>query len=202
MSLSPSQTLFQIIDGFEGGNQSREGNAPAKFHLFSKLPRELRNRIWHYSLPAPRNFKIHFVAKVDHHPEPISLSGIGPPKALYICRESREEALLIYKPRLLLYTCGNESRPMLCGFQDNIPRESRQTILYGIYTNQTPELIDSQTLNFEPHSPVQSVLDIYQKIIKTADGKWVVSEGTLNELLWRWERQRRARDAALACRRA
>jgi hypothetical protein len=189
MSLSPCQTLFQIIDGFEReGSQSLEASAPAEFHLFSKLPRELRNRIWRYSLPAPRNFKIHFVAKVDYYPEPISLIGIGPPKALYICRESRAEALLIYKPQLLLYTCGNESRPMLCGFQDTIPQGSGQAILYGIYTKQTPGLADSQTLNFEPHSPVQSVLDIYQKKKKTASGKLVVSEGTLNELLWGWER--------------
>jgi hypothetical protein len=188
MSLSPCQTLFQIIDGFEReGSQSLEENALAKFHLFSKLPRELQNRIWRYSLPTPRNFKIHFVGKVDHYQEPISLIGTGPPKALYICRESREEALLIYKPQLLLYTCGNESRPMLCGFQDTIPQGSGQAILYRIYTKHTPGSIDSKTPNFEPHTPVQSVLDIYQKIEKTASGKWVVSEGTLNELLWRRE---------------
>jgi hypothetical protein len=77
---------------------------------------------------------------------------------------------------------------MLCRFQDIIPQGSGQAILYGIYTKHTPRFIDSQTLKFEPHSPVQSILDIYQKIKKTASGKWLVSKGTLNELLWGWER--------------
>ncbi|KAF9871664.1 hypothetical protein CkaCkLH20_10862 [Colletotrichum karsti] len=75
------------------------------FHLFSKLPTELRLRIWNFNLPPPRIVPIRCGAKslsfASHaQTPPPSTSGctsyVAIPVNLHVCHESRFEALKSY----------------------------------------------------------------------------------------------------------
>ena len=83
-----------------------------EFHLFQALPRELRLQIWGIALSIPRNVNIACDTRNFHpglqsntfqgQPPSPSLksftSSDRPPALLHVCRESRLEALRIYKP--------------------------------------------------------------------------------------------------------
>src|SRR4051812_17597606 len=52
--------LTKKLDEFCVQNQSHE------FHLFPKLPPELRRKIWHYGLPGPRVMSFDFVKRTRY----------------------------------------------------------------------------------------------------------------------------------------
>ncbi|KAI7786590.1 hypothetical protein LA080_003319 [Diaporthe eres] len=79
------------------------------FHLFSKLPAELRWKIWAFNLPGPRLVSVHCGSKSltsgldSGRPLPSPSSSFGctsqakiPPN-LHVCHESRREALRKYR---------------------------------------------------------------------------------------------------------
>ncbi|KAG8161887.1 hypothetical protein KVR01_008874 [Diaporthe batatas] len=79
------------------------------FHLFSKLPAELRWKIWAFNLPGPRLVSVHCGSKSlscglggrhDHLGPPSSFgctSQAKIPTNLHVCHESRREALRQYR---------------------------------------------------------------------------------------------------------
>ncbi|OTB00105.1 hypothetical protein M426DRAFT_26838 [Hypoxylon sp. CI-4A] len=87
---------------------------PQTFHLFAKLPIELRFQIWSYNLPEPRiveikchtepNFK--YQLRQDDVEPTVCKSTLPVPVNLHVCRESRFEALKRYQ---LLFSCSSES---------------------------------------------------------------------------------------------
>ncbi|POS76497.1 hypothetical protein DHEL01_v205106 [Diaporthe helianthi] len=78
-------------------------------HLFSKLPAELRWKIWAFNLPGPRLVSVHCGSKSlscglgigHHHFSPSSSFGCTSqakiPTNLHVCHESRREALRQYR---------------------------------------------------------------------------------------------------------
>lgn len=70
------------------------------FHLFSKLPLEIRRMIWVHSLPGPRIVDLRFSNLGPRRGFPNKWQLISPteiPIALHVCKESREEAKRYYK---------------------------------------------------------------------------------------------------------
>lgn len=79
------------------------------FHLFSKLPAELRWKIWAFNLPGPRLVSVHCGSKSlscglgsgHNHPSSSSYFGCTSqakiPTNLHVCHESRREALRRYR---------------------------------------------------------------------------------------------------------
>jgi hypothetical protein len=75
---------------------------PSEFHLFQALPSELRLRIWGIALSIPRSINITcdtgtFQRGIPRSPKSFRSSD-RPPALLHVCRESRLEALRVYKP--------------------------------------------------------------------------------------------------------
>lgn len=73
-----------------------------EFHLFPNLPGELRLKIWHIAIRNPRVVNISCRKGVDRRFEirryaEAFLSTTPPPAPINICRESRFEALSVYK---------------------------------------------------------------------------------------------------------
>lgn len=66
------------------------------FHLFPRLPPELRRKIWRHGLPAPRVVNFDFISRF-RNPPPHFETNYGPPSLLHVCRESREVALESYE---------------------------------------------------------------------------------------------------------
>ncbi|KAH8757645.1 hypothetical protein F5883DRAFT_370009, partial [Diaporthe sp. PMI_573] len=78
-------------------------------HLFSKLPAELRWKIWAFNIPGPRLVSVHCGSKSlscglgsgHHHLTPSSSFGCSSqakiPTNLHVCHESRREALRQYR---------------------------------------------------------------------------------------------------------
>ncbi|KAH6719818.1 hypothetical protein BKA61DRAFT_707737 [Leptodontidium sp. MPI-SDFR-AT-0119] len=62
-----------------------------EFHIFPKLPAELRFKIWILSLPGPRVVELHYNALTSR-----AVSSTPAPAALHTSRESHEEALKQY----------------------------------------------------------------------------------------------------------
>lgn len=73
-----------------------------EFHLFQFLPNELRLQIWRVALSIPRNVNVACNTGILQRGVPRSArsftSSERPPALLHVCRESRLEALRIYKP--------------------------------------------------------------------------------------------------------
>ncbi|KAI1096378.1 hypothetical protein F5B19DRAFT_144554 [Rostrohypoxylon terebratum] len=75
------------------------------FHLFAKLPVELRFKIWAYNLPGPRivEIKCNVASAQTSQPQqgdssPVVCTSTSPiPTNLHVCRESRREALKRYR---------------------------------------------------------------------------------------------------------
>ncbi|KAI1212914.1 uncharacterized protein F4807DRAFT_471479 [Annulohypoxylon truncatum] len=75
------------------------------FHLFAKLPIELRFKIWAYNLPGPRivEIKCSTESAQTSQPQqgdrrPVVCTSTSPiPTNLHVCRESRNEALKKYR---------------------------------------------------------------------------------------------------------
>jgi 2EXR family len=65
------------------------------FPLFPILPTEIRLKIWQLALPGPRVVRVHAYDEANY----LSLfrSPTPPPQILFVCRESREQALLLYE---------------------------------------------------------------------------------------------------------
>src|SRR5215469_2825008 len=97
-------------------------STPTEFHLFQALPSELRLRIWHFALSIPRNINVTcdtgiFQPRVPRSAKSFTSSD-GPPALLHVCRESRLEALRIYKP---LFQTESSSKYIYVAFsQDTI----------------------------------------------------------------------------------
>src|ERR1700743_793631 len=72
-----------------------------EFHLFPALPPELRHNIWSFALSFPRTVAISCRPGTFQRgvPRTAKFGSIDrPPALLYVCRESRSEALRVYKP--------------------------------------------------------------------------------------------------------
>jgi len=70
------------------------------FHLFSKLPIEMRSMVWKQTLPPARAVQLCLkkIPQKDGSPEVLNLySPCATPIALRVCKESRAEALLHYQ---------------------------------------------------------------------------------------------------------
>jgi hypothetical protein len=93
--------LTKRLDQFCVHSQSNE------FHLFPKLPPELRRKIWHYGLPGPRVMSFDFVQR-SRQSMPHFEANYGPPPLLHVCHESREVALESYE---LIFRSRGSSRP-------------------------------------------------------------------------------------------
>jgi hypothetical protein len=76
--------------------QTRTLQQPKMFHLFSRLPPELRRKIWRHALPSPRIMSIDFIQR-PRHSIPQFESNHPPPVLLQVCHESREVALESYE---------------------------------------------------------------------------------------------------------
>ncbi|TDZ27132.1 hypothetical protein C8035_v011933 [Colletotrichum spinosum] len=104
-----------ILMGRTSGDLQQTNTLPAQsqdqFHRFSKLPTELRLRIWNFNLPPPRIVPIRCGAESlsfsshAHSPPPQrqwpSTNGCtsyaAVPVNLHVCHESRAEALKLYR---------------------------------------------------------------------------------------------------------
>jgi hypothetical protein len=78
-----------------------------KFTLFPNLPLELRLKIWRHALPEPRIVKTprdrenKVIGNMSGEPSTGQVSVRKPPiHLLQVCRESRQETLMIYRPML------------------------------------------------------------------------------------------------------
>ncbi|KAK1987041.1 hypothetical protein LZ30DRAFT_746078 [Colletotrichum cereale] len=88
------------------GVQAIPTRASSNFHLFPRLPMELRLKIWTFNLPPPRVVPIRcgaksltFASAADLPRPPTSgCTSYAPvPVNLHVCRESRHEALASYR---------------------------------------------------------------------------------------------------------
>ncbi|KAH6678626.1 hypothetical protein B0J14DRAFT_327118 [Halenospora varia] len=70
------------------------------FRPFSRLPLELRNRIWNVSAIEPRVLTIQGVPTAQHLETEYFISPSPPPSTLQVCRESRFEAIKFYAKAL------------------------------------------------------------------------------------------------------
>ena len=82
----------------------------AEFHQFSRLPPELREKIWWFALPAQRPLEISI--RINDERKDSCVWAVGPFAMLKVCEQSRLIALSLYEPRLELY-------PFCCG-QDQL----------------------------------------------------------------------------------
>jgi hypothetical protein len=75
--------------------------SPTTFHLFPKLPSELRIKVWNIALSLPRVVRMSCKKerlKRTHHFTKSFVSHTAVPVLLQVCRESRLEGFLTYKP--------------------------------------------------------------------------------------------------------
>jgi hypothetical protein len=75
-----------------------QGKMPRTFHVFRNLPAELQNMIWRYSLPGPRVIRAAYIEGQDDEKGPFVFRDACPPTVLHVCKSSRQEALIFYKP--------------------------------------------------------------------------------------------------------
>jgi 2EXR family len=80
-----------------------------EFPYFSKLPPELRRKIWRHALPGPRVVNFDFIYR-PRQPMPHFEANYGAPTLLHVCHESREVALESYE---LLFQSKESSRPAI-----------------------------------------------------------------------------------------
>jgi len=109
---TPSDTGFEDV-----GDSGQNGVCDRAFTLFPKLPPELRIRIWKFSLPGTsssgndklftnsniliaetRFIEVRNVGNVSFEAKSSKVLGAKPPANFSACRESRSEALPLYKP--------------------------------------------------------------------------------------------------------
>ncbi|KAF7921763.1 hypothetical protein BELL_0325g00100 [Botrytis elliptica] len=89
----PPQSVLDIVKATYGQTftlKNAKDVKSARFHLFPKLPFELRKRVWWYSLPGARVIEFYCVEGKFWTEE-------EQPIALYVCQESRKTALEVYK---------------------------------------------------------------------------------------------------------
>ncbi|KAI5868643.1 hypothetical protein GGS23DRAFT_546507 [Durotheca rogersii] len=103
---------------------SAPSSSPSSFTLFSWLPAELRLEIWRLTC-HPRVVEVLYDVESDQ-----CLSSTPPPAVLHVCRESRLEALRVYRPSFgtrsrepRIYFCPDRDtlylpRPPLMGYDD------------------------------------------------------------------------------------
>jgi hypothetical protein len=92
-----------------------------EFHPFYSLPFELRLKIWGMDLSTPR--EVNIICQVQGRFTTFKSSN-RPPALLHVCRESREEALKIYRP------FGTESSPVYVAPSQDIIIVSDQSLKY------------------------------------------------------------------------
>ncbi|TGO52133.1 hypothetical protein BCON_0147g00200 [Botryotinia convoluta] len=109
---TPPQSVLDIVKATYGQTFTLENTQDmknAKFHLFPKLPFELRKRIWWYSLPGARVIEFYCVEGKYWMEE-------EQPIALYVCQESRKTALNVYK----VLNCKPEHTTAITYFDYNV----------------------------------------------------------------------------------
>lgn len=132
-------------------NQPANVYQPLEFRKFMMLPQEIQNLIWRHSLPRPFLIQINLIGN-DNRPSTVHVWGINPPEALYICRESRREALSIYKPQLTFYTSRPGDSSKLCLAHDT------SLLTPGLSVIQVFSKKTCQPIDFQPNSEVDSVV--------------------------------------------
>lgn len=78
-----------------------------EFHLFPKLPHELRLEIWRFALPPPRVVELRPTGRAGKRR--FWITDTSPPVLLRVCHEAREVALGSYSP----VSAWNQTRPVL-----------------------------------------------------------------------------------------
>jgi hypothetical protein len=108
--------------------KSRSQQPRSEFPQFSMLPLELRSKIWHLALPAPRPLQINI--RVGDRVRRFVIWGIGPSAIFEVCTESREEALSVYERKL--WFSGPRDQPIFCSYRILNPTEC-----VSIYTKKS-----------------------------------------------------------------
>ncbi|KAL7962728.1 hypothetical protein V8C34DRAFT_161222 [Trichoderma compactum] len=107
---SPGIPIFGLLNFIASQRLSQKPTKqqPDKFHPFSRLPTELRLKIWKLSLPSPRLVSVQCGADITafskYNPDSAEYAGCTSPTRipvnLQVCTESRTEALKSYQPSL------------------------------------------------------------------------------------------------------
>ncbi|KAJ4858360.1 hypothetical protein T069G_06627 [Trichoderma breve] len=103
---SPGIPIFGLLNFIASHKPTKQ--QPDTFHPFSRLPTELRLKIWQLSLPSPRLVSVQCGVDISAfaRPPPDSPEYTGCtsptriPVSLQVCTESRAEALKSYQPSL------------------------------------------------------------------------------------------------------
>ncbi|KUJ24280.1 uncharacterized protein LY89DRAFT_16914 [Mollisia scopiformis] len=149
----------------------------SSFHPFSRLPLELRLRIWSFALPAPQLASlVAYTEEESLRKTPFDNPG-GPQKWIYMYFE-RCSTLSVKKPHPLLQA-NHESRSLVLSHHHLLPYTPDSEVLLLTKTNETvpsprnngphlleprkllalnKDLIDSQTKPFTLFNPHQDVL--------------------------------------------
>jgi hypothetical protein len=120
----------------------------AEFHQFSRLPLELREKIWWFALPAQRPLEINI--RINDKRKDISVWAVGPFAMLQVCEQSRRIALSLFKPRLELYTSREKPEQVLCARPNTLSRPEGHVFIY-MRKGHTP-------IDIQPDSEVHSVV--------------------------------------------
>lgn len=100
----------------------------AEFHQFSRLPPELRAKIWWFALPAHRPLEISI--RVNDERKGSCVWAVGPFAMLQICKKSRSIALSLFEPQLELYTPREKPERVLCARPNTISRPEGHVFIY------------------------------------------------------------------------
>jgi hypothetical protein len=120
----------------------------AKFHQFSRLPPELREKIWWFALPAQRPLEINI--RINNERKDSCVWAIGPFAMLKVCQQSRRIALSVYEPRLELYTSREKPERVLYARPNTISRPEGHVFIY-MRKGHAP-------VDIQPDSKVHSVI--------------------------------------------
>jgi len=101
------------------------------FTLFPLLPTELRLKVWKFTLPGPRILELRYDKK---HAEFISVARL--PRALFICKESREETLKHYD---FSFGIDEGSSKVLVDFSVDILLLNCKSIPYTLMSRKDPD---------------------------------------------------------------
>ena len=120
----------------------------AKFHQFSRLPPELRKKVWWFALPAQRPLEINI--RINDERKDICVWAVGPFAMLQVCEESRQIALSLFEPRLELYTSREKPERILSACPNTLSRPEGYVFLY-MRKGHTP-------IDIQPDTEVHSVV--------------------------------------------
>lgn len=122
----------------------------AEFHQFSRLPPELREKIWQFALPAQRPLEIN--TRINDEHKDICVWAVGPFAMLQVCQQSRGIALSLFEPRLELYISREKPERVLCARPNTLSRPEGHVFIYMRKGHKvTP-------IDIQPDSEVHSVV--------------------------------------------